>query len=200
MLKRSLLVLGLAGVMASGAFAESSILYRTIDDSTPGDDTDVVVGVGESATIEVLILPGEPADSHFGGGGFAYVGTAENGTIDAGGYILSNHAWDDAFGDPNAWFITDPLPNPQAVGFFPPGLAINPGGTLLTTLTITGVIANVNDGEPYVQQTGVTAVDSGLVPIDLTPGSDSFNITVTPEPATVALLLIGGLSALRRRQ
>jgi hypothetical protein len=103
MLKRSLLVLGLAGVMASGAFAESSILYRTIDDSTPGDDTDVVVGVGESATIEVLILPGEPADSHFGGGGFAYVGTAENGTIDAGGYILSNHAWDDAFGDPNAW-------------------------------------------------------------------------------------------------
>jgi hypothetical protein len=67
-------------------------------------------------------------------------------------------------------------------------------------LTITGVIANVNDGEPYVQQTGVTAVDSGLVPIDLTPGSDSFNITVTPEPATVALLLIGGLSALRRRQ
>jgi PEP-CTERM motif-containing protein len=181
MLKRSLFALTMFGVLSTGAFADSLVTYESADDLAN-------LAPGASASVDIVLSNLDGDTTQFAGGGFAFAGDSGLGLID--------FSWADVpFADGNTWFATGGL-SPEAVRFFA-GEVIPADGLLLGTLSFTAP----NDLGDYVQQTNPTNfTDQSLGAITLAAGSGSFGVSVVPEPATLALLAFGGLTAIRRRR
>ncbi len=200
MLKRSLLVLGLVGALATGAMADVMISYNSDIDRDPATpnviDLDVTMGDVATITVNLAATAGEDG---LGGVGFDFAGAVSGSggaaTVDNGGFFtIGGFMYADPMQDVNSWFTVNDLPTPQGAAFFP-GAALDFPAEL-ATFTIT---ADALSGGAIEQATGPSLADRNAFPLSVGAGGGAFSVHVTPEPATFVLLAIGGIALLRRR-
>ncbi len=193
MLKKSLLVLGLVGVLATGAMADVVLTYDSDIDVIPGGIIDLDPGNVATITINASATAGEDG---LGAAGFVFEGAAGGGVVDNTGIVMSDFLFAAAMQDPGMWLTNNALPNPAGVAFFP--LAALDFPVALATLTLTAPAV----GDITVDWgTGpVNFADRNVNPLTVADGSDSFTVHVTPEPATLVLLAMGGIATIRRRR
>ncbi len=192
MLKRSLMILGLVGMISTAASADFLLTYESDVDVDPGNGDIIDINENSSATISIYAWP--DTTSQLAGTGFNFNGANDGGVLAFDTISLSDFAWDPAtFGNPNVWFIDNALPQPRGANFV--GAATIPAeGLLLATLQVT---SGADLGQSDVT-TSPEFFDENLGPANSANGS--FSVNVVPEPATLALLAIGGLATIRRRR
>lgn len=193
MFSRMMWACALTGLIPSAVWAVAVVTYESYDDLTP-DEPGIVLGApgmgSDSATIEIWLAPADGEPFHVGGGGYHFEGTGNGGSVTSpdGGITSSDHVWADMFQDAKFWFASNPLPNPEMVGFFPPGEPVPLEGLLMGSLTV-----SANEIGTWIQPT----IPGFGVP--LTPESEFYTVTVLPEPTTGALVIGAMLLVLRRR-
>ncbi len=103
--------------------------------------------------------------------------------------------WDGSpdFDNPNQWFTDATLPAPSAVSFGATLPVVGGEVTPLATLSIDPQ----NTGD-FVVTDGATVGDENAAPLDVKSGPTTFSIV--PEPASLGLLAMGALAAIRRRR
>lgn len=190
MLKRSLLTLLVAGLAATGAFAQGVVSVNTGHASGAN-----ILDMGVPTTVTLGL--------HNSGGS----------TLGIGGVILDWSAPDNLTYDPasvqwlgllgNAATYFFSVVPPQTVLLGDPSTAqmVPAGGNFnFATLSVTGIQGN-NPPIPASLNLGSGAqeaqiLNSGFEPIPLTGTTLAFG--VVPEPATIGLLVLGALASLRR--
>ncbi len=184
-MKKVLVAAVALGLVASVGMADVTLSY---DPSTinPGEATDIAVSL--------IANPGAPVS--VGAMGFDYDGSSDAWTnINPTGF-----SWTPAtVNDPNSWFATSDLPNPQAVAFFP-GAAIDvPDGAGIEIATLSVNAVDHAAVTEYSFAANMTVADENVSPLNV-KGGDPATITVTPEPTTLGLLAIGALAVVRRKR
>jgi hypothetical protein len=190
MVRKMLVVVLVSGAMASVGLADIILQYEpdTIPDATT---TNVTISLHSNPGTSFLLA----------GMGFAY-------DPDSEAYqALNPNTFDWTFvpiagpgcGDPNQWFCTTDLPTPQAVAFIP-GVELGvPDGEKVEMATINFKPGAHEDITKYNLRSGFQAFDENLEELTIKEGND-FSITVLPEPASLGLLALGALVAVRRRR
>ncbi len=182
MLKRTLVAVVAVGLMAPVGLAEITLNF---------DPT--VVDPGQTVDIAISLTSNHGMDLSVGGIGYEY-----DTASDAWG-VLNPSAFEwipEDMLNPDFWFISEDLPNPQAVAFFPAAAIDIPDGVSVHFANLTVTPSN-SPGE-YSLASGASVFDADVNPLEL-KGGDPVTITVTPEPASLCLLALGGLALLRRR-
>ena len=195
MMKRSLLVLGLVGCMAAMASAVDVVLEHWLDGDVPDgvNQPMIVDNTGGDATVTVQIGLSAPT-------GRGFLAGADLRFKPPTGFTLNDFEWDRETFDPG-WFFDDSLPWPAVAttGVVFPAILPGPNPqTLIGTLelTIAQSVDLFNGGLGVEMGTNPTMNDENFGENNITDGR---SMLFTPEPATMALLVLGGLTALRRR-
>lgn len=111
----------------------------------------------------------------------------------------SNFAWTpEVMHDPNSWFITEDLPAPQAVAFFPGAAIPMTDGSTVQFATIDFSPADYDLPTVFSLASNLTVADQDVGVLSV-KGGDPQDITLVPEPASLSLLAVGALVILRRR-
>ncbi len=189
MLKRSLLVLGM---VVTGASADFSLTYESDVDLDPNNGDIIDIAPNDSATISIWAWPGSTTELYILG--FNFNGVDNGGTLEFEYISLSNFAWDPVSFFPNGWYAGNTLPYPRTTNFVFYAIPIPVEGLLLATL-------QVNLGSDL----GRSDVSTGPefwdgIPAPVVAIGDAFSVNVIPEPATLALLVLGGVAVMRRRR
>ncbi len=174
MRKHALTGLAAACIWATTAPAESIITYESYDDQTP-DDPAIDLCIGCSATIEIWITPTDGQEGELNSCQFVFEGEVDDGVVTNGGIVLSDFRWAEQFHNPATWLISEKLPNPSLYGGFW-GTNIPLNGLLLGTIDVTGTIGGI-----WNQHTAPQFIDNDYQPISLAPGSDNFDVRVSPD-------------------
>ncbi len=211
MLKRSLLVLGLVGCMSAFASAEVFVEYWEV--GAPGEPT----GANEAIVRDVTDLPVTiPLQIGVTGGprgdGTLLVTGADFNFSWPAGFNMTNFQWDNG-NFPEGflfWFLDNSLPAPAlAISgplAIPAVIPVGPAPQLALATVSVSIDASVLEGDysitavSFEDSTNPTINDLFGGAIDIDPGSNSIPFHITPEPATLALLVLGGFTALRRRR
>jgi MYXO-CTERM domain-containing protein len=198
MLKRSLLVLGLVGLMSSYASAQVFVEYWDMGEGGPdGNNDKTVIDQGETLTLGVGVSGG--SDLVMAAADFAFAWPT--------GLSMSNWAWDPQFDEGLGWVLDNTTAAPALSSVFPTAdIPAGPNPVLmLATVDLTAAgdapVGNTAiDVSSFTNPNLPTINDGELAEYTVDAGSGSIPVEVTPEPATLALLALGGLTALRRRR
>lgn len=176
MLKKACLSAVVMGLMASFSVADVLLNYEP-----------TTLNVDESVDI-VLSLTGND-----GFNGLSSAVILDFDGLDELG--LDGFAWDGTpdFDNPNNWFVDASLPAPSAVSF---GATLPiVGGELTPVATLSGTPTQLGE---WTLDANATIGDENAAPLDVKSGPQVF--TVVPEPASLGLLAMGALAAIRRRR
>ncbi|MEE9293725.1 MAG: PEP-CTERM sorting domain-containing protein [Phycisphaerae bacterium] len=194
MLIRSLLVWGLVGCMSGFASAEVFVEYWPTGEAPNGVNDKIEADIS-GGDVNMTLNIGLTAP----GGATAMLGADFVFSWPAG-FNVTNFQWDAGFDPLAGWFPNNNLPAPSLGSFFPTAaIPVGPSPQLaLATVEVT--VADTTLPGSYSIDTTPTVKDAGNNPFVLDAGSESISINVTPEPATLVLLVLGGFTALRRRR
>lgn len=212
MLKRSLLVLGLVGCLATvSSAADFELAYDTRHMDGPH-----WLDKGVPTPLEISLVNNTQVDFPIGGIVFDFSSTGYPLTWDLDGIDDTGLTGDDDFAW-TSWLNGDPHPVYSAVSYFatvdPPQTALQltdmfavtvpaMGSTHVATLMVTSP-----EGPGYWETELKAGVEDNLLfhgeaggfAAVLELGGTNV-VTLVPEPATLALMVIGGLATLRRRR
>ena len=188
MLKRSILLTVLVGLMAPGALADAILTYEpdTLDIGVP---TVVTVSVSDS------------------GAGFG-LGLVNLGFVPPVGLSISDFGWQSGLGNPSLYFASEVLNFPYTIvltsgsGVMVPS---EPSAIPMYQITVT-ILDGADIGQKFELPSNPLIKEHvyfTVVPYIIEDGDGQpiphMGFWVIPEPATVAMLVVGGLFGLRRR-
>ncbi len=178
MLKKACLSVVAMGLMASFGFADVLLNYEPTE-LTEGVTTDIVLSLtgndGFSDVTSAVIL------------------SYGQGELDALG--IDGFAWDGSpdFDNNSLWFVDPALPAPSAVSFG--GTLPVVAGELTPVATLTATPGTLGT---FSLDANAVVGDANAAPLDVKSGPQAFQ--VVPEPASLGLLAMGALAAIRRRR
>ncbi len=218
MLKRVLFTVVLVGVMSGVSFAGSALSWSISPNVVePGVSTPIEIfltnnSAGDGTGIDTVALDvASPDSANFDGTNLGLFGLAF--TLDAAGMPFAPPFDGSVLLGPTPTYVFGYNPFPQSASSFgnPFIHFLDNGDSIhVATLHVTGVLGGPaptgDGGQTFTLRLG--DIQGGTPPVFLGDfseirdfGNSEFQeIRVTPEPATAALLLIGGFAALRRRR
>jgi len=173
--------------LATGAWADAILTYAPAT-LQPGVPTVVTVSVSDSTGV-----------------GFG-VGQVNLNFAPPAGVSLTGFGWQSGLDTGGQYFANSTLNAPWTLLYDTPAVNVPgaPGSTAAFSLTVT-LDAGASPGQQFMLPVNATITNQTLanVPVSIRDASGNeqpdIALTTVPEPATLALLLVGGLAALRRR-